>query len=295
MSDIAQGEGWWQASDLKWYPPEQHPDLQAPPEPAPPAPLSAPPVPPTPEPPPPAPEPPPPATSNAKWIVVGVVAVAVIAIGAFVLLGRGDGKKNTVAASSSASSNSSSTSSPSSSPSSSSPLTEAELKARLLTTKDFGADFKDDTFSRNTDPKLPCGTPNPDLATPPKIDIGVAAHAPAGISVQEEVVIYQNDSNEQTAFAAVVRGYDCAQGTITNSSSSSQPIQFTKKSRAQELNVTDAVEIDFTASGFRGQLFFIRTNAGIVAFAFSALDTVDTTALPDALTIVKQGLAKLHA
>ncbi|MEY2451119.1 MAG: hypothetical protein QOD92_693, partial [Acidimicrobiaceae bacterium] len=25
MSDISQGEGWWQASDHKWYPPEQHP------------------------------------------------------------------------------------------------------------------------------------------------------------------------------------------------------------------------------------------------------------------------------
>jgi len=26
MSDVSQGLGWWQASDLKWYPPERHPD-----------------------------------------------------------------------------------------------------------------------------------------------------------------------------------------------------------------------------------------------------------------------------
>lgn len=26
MSDVSGGEGWWQASDGKWYPPEQHPD-----------------------------------------------------------------------------------------------------------------------------------------------------------------------------------------------------------------------------------------------------------------------------
>ena len=26
MSDTSQGEGWWQASDLKWYPPKLHSD-----------------------------------------------------------------------------------------------------------------------------------------------------------------------------------------------------------------------------------------------------------------------------
>jgi hypothetical protein len=26
MSDVPQGEGWWQASDGKWYAPELHPD-----------------------------------------------------------------------------------------------------------------------------------------------------------------------------------------------------------------------------------------------------------------------------
>jgi len=36
MSDVSQGLGWWQASDLKWYPPERHPDHVArlPPPPA---------------------------------------------------------------------------------------------------------------------------------------------------------------------------------------------------------------------------------------------------------------------
>ena len=35
MSDRSQGEGWWQASDDKWYPPESHPDHRpnAPPQP----------------------------------------------------------------------------------------------------------------------------------------------------------------------------------------------------------------------------------------------------------------------
>ncbi len=30
MSDTSQGPGWWQASDGKWYPPEQAPGYQAP-------------------------------------------------------------------------------------------------------------------------------------------------------------------------------------------------------------------------------------------------------------------------
>ena len=29
MSEQSQGPGWWQASDGRWYPPEQHPDHQA--------------------------------------------------------------------------------------------------------------------------------------------------------------------------------------------------------------------------------------------------------------------------
>jgi hypothetical protein len=38
MSDVSRGPGWWQASDGKWYPPEQHPDRQSAPTPPPPAP-----------------------------------------------------------------------------------------------------------------------------------------------------------------------------------------------------------------------------------------------------------------
>ncbi len=40
MSDVSQGPGWWQASDEKWYPPEQHPDRQEAPAPPPPSPAS---------------------------------------------------------------------------------------------------------------------------------------------------------------------------------------------------------------------------------------------------------------
>ncbi len=32
MSDVSQGQGWWIASDGKWYPPELHPSVRAQPE-----------------------------------------------------------------------------------------------------------------------------------------------------------------------------------------------------------------------------------------------------------------------
>ena len=48
MSDVSQGPGWWQASDLKWYPPELHADYVAP---SPPVTLTLPPPPKLPPPP----------------------------------------------------------------------------------------------------------------------------------------------------------------------------------------------------------------------------------------------------
>jgi hypothetical protein len=30
MSEISQGDGWWEARDGKWYPPESHPEYMAP-------------------------------------------------------------------------------------------------------------------------------------------------------------------------------------------------------------------------------------------------------------------------
>src|SRR5580700_12352545 len=50
MSDTSQGPGWWQASDGRWYRPEQHPDHVPPPPPIPPP--VPPPIPPVPPPPP---------------------------------------------------------------------------------------------------------------------------------------------------------------------------------------------------------------------------------------------------
>ena len=78
MSDTSQGEGWWQASDGKWYAPEQHPDVQQPDVPQPTQPVRRRPAPPT-EPTPPTTTPVPPTEwgpptgtlPTARWSAAG--------------------------------------------------------------------------------------------------------------------------------------------------------------------------------------------------------------------------------
>src|SRR4051812_46007729 len=102
MSDVSQGEGWWQASDGKWYPPEQAPPgyaaptaplpVMSPIEPVPPTqPFGAPlgqPVPPlTAGPPPTMPPAAPPSSGLGRGPIIAMVVAAVAilaAVGFFV-------------------------------------------------------------------------------------------------------------------------------------------------------------------------------------------------------------------
>jgi serine/threonine protein kinase, bacterial len=74
MTDGPQGHGWWQAADLKWYPPEEHGDYVAP--------LPLPPTPPS--------QPPgggsPPRRSRSPIVVMGVVTAVAVLVAAGVLV-----------------------------------------------------------------------------------------------------------------------------------------------------------------------------------------------------------------
>src|SRR4051794_26597961 len=116
MSDATQGPGWWQASDGKWYPPEQHPDLGNPTQPVesvspteavppstpPPAPVPPtqamapvpPPVPPGPPggpPPGPVPGGPPPGNNRGKVIAIVAIIAAIVIVAALLLANRDSG------------------------------------------------------------------------------------------------------------------------------------------------------------------------------------------------------------
>jgi len=82
MSDVSQGPGWWQASDGKWYAPEQGAGyVPPPPPPTPAAAAPAPPVPPvtTPDA---GPEATPPEKKSHRglWIAIGAIVVVIIII-----------------------------------------------------------------------------------------------------------------------------------------------------------------------------------------------------------------------
>jgi hypothetical protein len=324
MSDQSQGQDWWQASDGKWYPPEQHPDsavgaTQAmDQQPAGPPPTSAmPPVPPPGAPigPPPAgPVGPPPGAgpnNNAKWIAVGVVAALIVAIAAFLLLRDDDDTTNLAATSSSPSestsdtdssesssrstrSSSSSSSSTSSSSSSSGALTKSDIDARLVRAKDLGGDFQDETFTPddNSTP-TPCGTPNPSSQVPPKIDTG--NDMANGVAFLEEEVLVHNSATDADKWVQLfLNSASCPEPTIQEG----EPVQLSGPNDvASDLDVKadDAIEFDLQTTEAQGKIFVIRLGNVIVTYAFVAQQGADTSQLPNEIDVVNLGLNRLVA
>lgn len=315
MSDATQGEGWWQASDGKWYPPEQHPDYQAgatqPIEAMPPPTAAMPPVPPPPVaggppigPPPGAPAGPPPGapgagSNNAKWIIGGVAAVAVIAIAAFLLLG-GDDKKSNVAVTSSGSSSSSTKSSSSSSKSttttsssSSSSFTTSDLQALMLTASDVAPDFVDDKFVNDNGPTN-CGQPNADQTIPPKASVGSQSSNGVG-QFREEAKVYNTSVDAKKVLDLIKSQTDqstCPNPTIQGG----EPVAFSQPkdvSSSLSTPVEAAFEIDFQTPEAQGQFFVIQDGVAIVAFTFAAPQGTDISQLPNAIDIVNKGLLKI--
>ena len=319
MSDSTQGEGWWQASDDKWYPPEQHPDFQAGAtqamEPVPP-PTAAMPVPPPPPPgapvgpPPGGPEGPPPGapgsgSNNTKWIIVGVLAVAAVAIAAFLLLGGDDDDQKVTASSSSpsasssssskssssSSKSSSSSSKSSSSTSSSSSATDADIQKKMLTAQEVGPGFTDETFTPdNTGPTF-CGAANLNQQVPPLRNVGSAASS--GVAYfQEEASAYSTSADAQKVLDIIKGEATCPGPTIEGGG----PIVFsapTDVTASMTTPVEEAIEIDFQTEEAQGQFFVIKDTVAIVLFQFVAQKGTDISQLPVAIDVVNKGLKKI--
>ncbi|MEY2453614.1 MAG: hypothetical protein QOD92_3188 [Acidimicrobiaceae bacterium] len=309
MSDISQGEGWWQASDHKWYPPEQHPGRQsaddvAPPPEAEPEPTPEPepgpppfvitappiaPIAPMPVSPPPAAPSPASAGNNSKWVALAVAAAAVVALASFLLLSRDDGKKRAAVASSP--SNSTSSQSSSSSSSSSSQLTDAELQGRMLTAPEIGPAFQDGTFAVDNTAPTPCGQPNSNIAVPPTSDLGSqASDSETKAFFREELLIYADAASAGRAFDLGKEGLACTQGTTSNGT------RFTfsaPRDLSSDLGVPNSIAIDYQVGTNAGELIAVLEGNRIVTFQFEAPTSVDRATLPNAVTIAKSGLAKL--
>ena len=319
MSDATQGEGWWQASDGKWYPPQEHPDFQSgatqpigatpPPTAAmPPVPPSAAPAGPPIGPPPGAPVGPPPGapgsgSNNTKWIIGGVVAAVVIAIAAFLLLGGDDKKTNVAATSSSSASSSSSKSSSSSSKSSSSSskssssssssLSASDLQARMLKASDIGSDFIDEKFVVDTGPTN-CGQPNARESIPPKGEVGSTA-ASGVAAFQEDAAAFSTSDDAQKVLDLILSQTDsstCPSPTIQGG----EPVAFSQpidRSAQVTTPVEKIFEIDFQTPESQGQFFVVKDGVAIVTFTFNAQQGTDPSQLPNAMDLVNKGLKKI--
>ncbi len=250
MSDTSQGEGWWEASDGKWYAPELHRDYVAPapePEPAPAPepepsqvvpPTEPPPIPPI-EPPPmggPPPIPPPPlvlpgddaaggddgATGKGKGKLIAAIIVIVLLIGGGIAfaVSRNDDSKSASSDQSTSSATSDSTDSTDSSASTGTSDTKtliAKANASLLTVADLSSDFEEVTPG---DPApLPC-TSNKvadlvDADGHAQVQLDETAE---NISVSENIYVYQSVDDATTAYNGIKSGLDCASGNIGSGS-----------------------------------------------------------------------------
>ncbi len=320
MSEQSQGPGWWQASDGKWYPPEQHPDHQAPAEPPvtqtlPPT-TALPPVAPLSPPGPPAGPPPatapvgavPPATpprGNGRWIALGVLAAVVVGLVAF-LLARGSGGGNKTAATSteqstsskstSSSSKSSSSKSSSSSSSTSSTLgpgVEENLRRGLLSASDLGAGFADKPFTPTIPQQSNCGNQPADVKFPPALNIGAEmVNASSGAILIEQLEAYTSETTTSQAFAASKVDFNCTQGTVDDGSQ----ITFgARQDVSAQLKGRESYEQSFAFGNTQGVLVVVHLNKSVLTFQFFAPAGASTAALPDPLTVVEQGIEKLQS
>jgi hypothetical protein len=231
-----------------------------------------------------------------------VLAVAAVAIAAFLLLG-GDDKKNNVAATSSSSSSSSKSSSSSSSSSksssssskssssSSSQITDADVQKKMLTAKEVDPSFTKDTFTVDNSAPTFCGKPNFNQQVPPKRDVG-SASSNGVASFEEEAVAYASAAEAQKVLDLIKDETTCPHPTVPGG----QPIVLSAPkdvSSSLTTPVEAAFEIDFETTEATGQLFVIKDTVAIVTFTFAAQKGADTSKLPVAISVVNKGLTKI--
>ncbi|HEX2383142.1 MAG TPA: hypothetical protein VHI95_10925 [Acidimicrobiales bacterium] len=328
MSDTSRGEGWWQASDGKWYPPEQHPDVRRPTEPVeeagtptgatPPTTTAMPPVspgPPTqafpppfgpPGGPPPGPPTGPPlgttAGSNKKWIIpVAAAAAIVIAVVAFLLLRNDDDDDNVSTATdnsdqSSDSTSSSKSSSSKSSSSKSSSSTSAEfvdpngVEDRLLTASDIGSEFTDGTFTPSDETVDLCGNPNARAVVPPTQVVGSASNeASQDLHFEEEVIFHRTAADNREAFDLALDSLrTCTEGALPDGT------PFTVSSPedvSSQVGASAAVEATVQAGDTTVIVVGVRLDNCVASFTFQF--PTSGAEPDDELGIVEDGIDRL--
>jgi hypothetical protein len=160
----------------------------------------------------------------------------------------------------------------------------------LLTAKDLGPDFVDDTFQPSNGKPTACGGPSVNSQVPPEIDVGADAGGPGFF--EEEVLVFKSDGDAKKALQLAKEGLSCPEPTIEGGgpASFSDP---TDVSSDIDVQVDDAIRIDVQTEEATGSFFAIRRGNAITSFQFAAQTGTDTSQLPDQLKIVNLGLKRL--
>lgn len=170
----------------------------------------------------------------------------------------------------------------------------AAAAAALLTPGEIGPGFVDAGYEPGVQADVtPCGTPGADTVVAPSITVGVqATQSSPAATVTEEIRIYVDAQEADTAYTAGVAGLSCP-GTDDDSSSA---VSFTGLGDlTDELGGRETLGWTFTSEGAQGLVVASRLDAVVVFLQFVIPTGTDPAALPDPLDVAGAAVAKVAA
>ncbi len=172
----------------------------------------------------------------------------------------------------------------------------AAAAAALLTPAEIGAGFVDGGYQSGDQADVtPCGTPGADTVVAPTITVGAqAAQASPSATVVEEIRIYVDAEEADTAYNAGVAGLSCqASGEDGDGGAT---LTFTGLGDlTDELGGTEAAGWTFRSDAAQGLLVAARLDAAVVFFQFLFPAGDDPASLPDPLAVAGAAVAKVAA
>lgn len=172
---------------------------------------------------------------------------------------------------------------------------EDQAEAALLTPDDVGPGFTAGQWTPS-DPSepAPCGTPSVDATVPASVQVGtVMGLASTDQALRQEISVYDDDEEADTAFTTGTTGLACPTGTVTFTDGSTAPLTIVSPvDVTSEVGGDQALAWQLQGGGIQGVLVAVKLSAIVVTFQFTAPDTA-TDLQPAPLTVAKAGMDKI--
>jgi hypothetical protein len=172
---------------------------------------------------------------------------------------------------------------------------EDQAQAALLTPDEVGPGFTAGDWTPG-DPAnpTPCGTPSVDATVPASVEVGtVVALATTSQALREEISVYDDEEEADTAFTTGTTGLDCATGKVTFTDGTTAPLSIVSPvDVTKEVGGDKALAWQVRGGGIQGVLVAVKLPGIVVTFQFTAPDTA-TNLRPDPLTVAKAGMDKI--